>query len=136
MIRLLTIRNDISQLACLDAFLKQITEEFKLSESVGMHLKLAVEEVVVNIISYAYSGKEDEKIDLSVVYAPERITVTITDSGFPFDPTSKPEPDISLPLEKRPIGGLGTYLMKHLMTKVTYVRSGNKNVLTMIKEMD
>lgn len=132
----LTITNDIGQLVCLNEFLHRMAGEFELEESVVMNLKLAVEEAVVNIISYAYPGKKDEKIQIEVTYASKRITVVITDSGIPFDPTAGQEPDLSLPLEERPIGGLGTYLVRQLMTDVHYARSGNKNILTMIKYID
>jgi anti-sigma regulatory factor (Ser/Thr protein kinase) len=101
-----------------------------------MNLKLAVEEAVVNIISYAYPGKEEESISVSLEHGINHLAVVITDTGIAFDPTGKKEPDLSLPLEERPIGGLGTFLLRQLMTNVSYTRLGNKNILTMIKETD
>lgn len=132
----LTIKNDIGQLACLNEFLQQFFPDTFTGKADGMNIRLAIEEAVVNAISYAYPDEEGKDIDVCVETGAKRIKVVITDSGVAFDPTAKKEPDISLPLEKRPIGGLGTYLVKQLMTDVSYSRSGGKNILTMIKTLD
>ncbi len=136
MTRTLTIQNEIGQLPVIHEFLQQIADDAKLSESISMNIKLAVEEAVVNVISYAYSGEKNKPIDISVRYEKGQMRITIVDSGIAFDPISNLEPDVTLPLEERPIGGLGTFLYKQLMTEVSYVRSGNKNVLTMIKDIN
>lgn len=136
MVKTINIKNNLGELKLLNEFLEQSMKAFGLDEAVFMNLKLAIEEAVVNIISYAYPGKTDKKINIRMKYSNKQLKVTLTDTGIPFDPTSKQEPDISLPLEERPIGGLGTFLLKQLMTDVSYTRLGNKNVLTMIKEMD
>lgn len=120
----------------MNDFLDVIIGESGLSESDGINFKLAVEEAVVNIISYAYPKEKKKEIDITVTYDTNRIKTVITDTGIAFDPTAKQAPDTSLPLEERPIGGLGTFLLKQLMTDVSYRRTGNKNVLTMIKDID
>jgi anti-sigma regulatory factor (Ser/Thr protein kinase) len=135
MIKELHIKNDIKQLSLLDGFLKESIWEFGLDDVVFMNLKLAIEETVVNIISYAYPGKREERITICLEYSINRLVVVITDTGITFDPTSLKRPDISLPLEDRPIGGLGTFLVRQLMTNVSYTRMDNKNILTMIKEI-
>ena len=63
------------------------------------------------------------------------LKIVITDNGIPFNPLETREPDITLPLEERPIGGLGIFLVKQLMTDVRYDRSEGKNRLTMTKEI-
>ncbi|MCD8193264.1 MAG: ATP-binding protein, partial [Tannerellaceae bacterium] len=57
------------------------------------------------------------------------------DSGISFNPTVKQTPDISLPVSDRPIGGLGIFLVKQIMNEVKYDRIGNKNILTMVKDI-
>lgn len=136
MVKTLHIKNDLEQLSLLNEFLEESMLEFGLDDAVFLNLKLAIEEAVVNIILYAYPGKKEKKIEIRLEYNMGRLAVIITDTGIAFDPTSKKEPDVSLPLEERPIGGLGTYLVKQLMTEVSYNRSGGKNILTMIKEID
>lgn len=132
----LTIKNDIKQLPCIYEFLQETAHEAGIEESICMNIRLAVEEAVVNVISYAYPDEKDKNIDISIEQTNGDIIITITDSGIPFDPTAKQDPDILLPLEERPIGGLGTFLVKQLMTDVSYTRSGGKNILTMTKKMN
>jgi anti-sigma regulatory factor (Ser/Thr protein kinase) len=134
MAKTLHIKNDIEQLSLLNQFLEESMREFGLDSAVFRNLKLATEEAVVNIISYAYPGKKEEKITICLERNINRLTVVITDTGIAFDPTGEEKPDISLPLEERPIGGLGTFLVGQMMTNVSYTRLGNKNILTMIKE--
>lgn len=129
------IKNDLSQLPLLHAFLDEANETYHLHECIYLGLKLALEEAVVNIISYAYPGQEDQAIRIGMEYQPGRLTFVVTDFGIPFDPTSRQEPDISLSLDERPVGGLGTYLVKQLMTDVSYRRVGKKNILTLIKDL-
>jgi anti-sigma regulatory factor (Ser/Thr protein kinase) len=131
----LHIKNEINQLMRLNEYLRQATETLDLSPSVCMNLKLAVEEAVVNVILYAYPGEINKDIFISLEHNEEKVTVVITDYGVAFDPTTAPLPDIALPLEKRPIGGMGTFLIKQLMTKVSYHRTENKNVLTLTKQI-
>jgi anti-sigma regulatory factor (Ser/Thr protein kinase) len=135
MAELLHIKNEINQLTRLNEYIRQTTEMLNLSPSVQMNLKLAVEEAVVNVILYAYPGEIDKDIFISLEHNKEKVTVVITDYGIAFDPTTGKEPDITLPLEKRPAGGMGTFLIKQLMTRFSYRRTENKNILTLIKQI-
>ncbi|MDR1938437.1 MAG: ATP-binding protein [Tannerellaceae bacterium] len=129
----LHIKNEINQLAKVNEYLRQTVRALGLSSSARTSLKLAVEEAVVNAILYAYPGETDKDIFICLEHNEDKVTVVITDYGLAFDLTAREEPDVSLPLEERPIGGLGTFLVKQLMTEVSYRRIGNKNVLTMVK---
>lgn len=62
------------------------------------------------------------------------ISFVISDSGKPFDPTTKAEVDTTLPAEERPIGGLGIHLVRQMMDDVAYERKDNKNILTLCKK--
>ncbi len=135
MTKSIDIRNEINELNRLNDFLEQSMSGLGLNEMLFMNLKLAIEEVVVNTITYGYPEKKKDFINIRLEYDVNRLKVVITDSGIAFDLTSKKEPDVSLPLEERPIGGLGTYLVKQLMTEVSYKRDGNRNILTMIKDI-
>jgi anti-sigma regulatory factor (Ser/Thr protein kinase) len=130
----LHITNEINQLDHLNEFLRQTTGGFDLRPDVRMNLRLAIEEAVANVILYAYPGETNQDICIRVEHSDTEISIVVTDSGLAFDPTAEKEPDVSLPCERRPVGGLGIVLMKQLMTKVSYSRTGNKNVLTMIKK--
>ncbi len=62
--------------------------------------------------------------------------ITFIDTGVPYDPLAKPDPDITLSVEEREIGGLGIYMVKKSMDDVIYKRDGDKNVLTLRKSID
>jgi len=99
-------------------------------EKIG-EIKLIIEEILVNIISYAYPEK---KGDVEVNCHPEngnRLVINIVDSGVPFDPLSLSPPDVSLSIDEREIGGLGVFLVRELAEAVTYTREGNHNILTL-----
>lgn len=131
----LLITNELNQLVLLEDFLGKVAAEYNLSGRLLMNLKLAMEEAVTNIILYAYPGEKNKDISISLSYNDKELRIVITDSGIAFDPMNKPDPDLSLPPDERPIGGLGIYLVKQLMTDVTYHRSGDKNILTMVKHI-
>ena len=99
-----------------------------------MQIKLARDEAVTNVIQYAYPGMEGD-IGIDMGCDDGLLKIVITDNGIPFNPLETREPDITLPLEERPIGGLGIFLVKQLMTDVRYDRSEGKNRLTMTKEI-
>ena len=126
-----------AKLGHLEAMLNFITDRARLQgfdDKRINHIQLSAEEVLVNIINYAYPDTEGE-IEIAVTpLAQGGLEVTITDSGRAFDPLVMPDPDIKAPLEQRKIGGLGIYLLRRLMDQVTYKRQDNRNILTFIKK--
>ncbi len=131
----LYIKNELEQLTRLYAFLEQQAGVYKLEELQSMQIKLALEEAVTNVILYAYPDKKDQDIRIDMSHEDKRLTIVITDTGLDFNPLERQEPDLTLSLEERPVGGLGIYLVKQLMTEVTYKRSAGKNILTMTKDI-
>ena len=131
----LIIKNELEQLTRLYAFLDQQAAAYGLEELQSMQIKLALEEAVTNVILYAYPDKKDQDIRIDMSCENKRLTIVITDTGTDFNPLERQEPDLTLSLEERPIGGLGIYLVKQLMTEVTYGRSAGKNILTMTKDI-
>jgi sigma-B regulation protein RsbU (phosphoserine phosphatase) len=101
-----------------------------------MQLNLAIEEAVVNVMNYAYPAGTSGNVCIDIDTNEELLTVVITDSGTPFDPTGKKEVDITLSAEERPIGGLGIHLVRQLMDSVDYERINGKNVLTLTKKLN
>ena len=100
-------------------------------------IEIAAEEIFVNIAHYAYPDSEgDAVIETEVTTDPPAIAITFRDSGEPYDPLAKEDPDITLSAEKRRIGGLGIFLVKKLMDEVAYKYEDGQNVLTIIKLLD
>ena len=67
---------------------------------------------------------------------PPAVKITFADSGIPFDPLNAPPPDVNLPAEERPIGGLGIFLVRELMDDVSYRYENGKNTLAFEKRLD
>lgn len=134
--RTLTLTNDLSTIPQLNEFLDLIFEEVGVDMEVCMSLNLAMEEAVVNVIDYAYPQGTSGSIDINVLADEDSIVFVIMDSGIPFDPTAAKEVDTTLPLEERPIGGLGIHLIRKIMDDVSYERRDNKNILTLRKNIN
>lgn len=97
-------------------------------------IDLAVEEVFSNIARYAYQPLTgDVTLSVTLASSPSSVTITLRDGGVPYNPLQKPDPDITLPLSERAIGGLGIYLVKRSMDQVTYRYADGQNMLTLIK---
>ena len=113
-------------------FIIQGAVEAGLSEKKLSQLQLAAEEILVNIMNYAYP---DQKGDIEITYSPKQdgVEIEVADQGLPFDPLSLPKPDINAPLEERNIGGLGIHLVRNTMDEVRYKREGSRNILTFFK---
>jgi len=131
----LVLINEISEIDKLHDFIDNLGEELNISTEIIMNINLAMEEAVSNVILYAYQGRKDQNIYINCTKNKDVLTFTIIDSGIPFDPTSKDNPDISLPASERPIGGLGIYLMRQIMTNISYARIDNNNVFTLTKNI-
>ena len=98
------------------------------------HIELVTEEIYVNIASYAYpDGDGFAVIRRDGGEGPEGLTLTFIDGGVPYDPLQKPDPDLTLPLDQRPIGGLGVFLVKKMVDEAHYEYKDGKNILTVRK---
>lgn len=96
-------------------------------------IRLASEEALVNVINYAYPSKEGN-IEVSCEdMSGKGLKLEIKDSGIAFDPLSLPTPDLTLPMEQRKIGGMGIFMIRKVMSSVTYRRENGKNILTLTK---
>lgn len=97
-----------------------------------MVLRLACEEVVMNITSYAYPEGSDGYLDIEIQKT-DRVIIRFIDGGDPFNPLEQPTPDTQMPWKRRRIGGLGIFLVIKKMDDIRYVYEENKNVLTIEK---
>ena len=101
-----------------------------------IQLKVAVEEVFVNIASYAYEGKTgDAAIRMEIAGDPPVVTLVFEDCGMPFNPLAREDPDVTLPAGERQPGNLGIYIVKKTMDDVKYEYADGKNILTLRKQL-
>ena len=105
------------------------------TKDVVMKLKLACEELVVNVTSYAYPDGTEGFLDVDI-QKNDRIVVRFEDGGVPFNPLEREDPDTTLAWDERPIGGLGIFLVRSTMDDVRYAYEDHKNVLTIEKKYE
>ena len=98
-------------------------------------LLLAIEDVVINCIDYGYDDDRLHIILLVLSIDQENLTITIIDDGHSFNPLAAPAPDLSLPVQSRPVGGLGIHLLRELSDQVAYERIDNRNKLTITRRL-
>jgi anti-sigma regulatory factor (Ser/Thr protein kinase) len=98
-------------------------------------IEVAVEEHLTNVISYAYDDPEEHQIQLRISLKETVLELQIVDDGKPFNPLDHPLPDTHLPLEEKPLGGLGILLIRKMMDHLAYTRAGKKNVFTLRKRI-
>ena len=113
-----------------------ILNEHGIERKIAFKIRLVLEEIIVNVVSYAYGeGKGDVELRCAVEDDPKRLSFQIIDSGKPFDPTKVEEPDLDVPIEQRRIGGLGIFIVKSIMDEMVYERQDNQNILTLKKRI-
>jgi sigma-B regulation protein RsbU (phosphoserine phosphatase) len=133
--RTLTLTNDLKDVPRLATFVEEICEALSFDDMVTMQMNLAIEEAVVNVMDYAYPEGVKGYVDIEAWADEQWLTFVITDSGKPFDPTTKGEVDITLSAEERDIGGLGIYLVRQIMDSIGYEYKDGHNVLTLKKKV-
>ncbi len=115
-------------------FVDEILESADCPVKQQVQIDVAVEEIYVNIAHYAYApGEGDALIQAELLSDPKGIRVTFIDSGMPYNPLEKEDPDVTLSVEERKIGGLGIFMVKKSMDEVAYEYKDGKNHFTLCK---
>ena len=133
--RELTFKNEEEELTRVTEFMENICDELQLDTHVAMKLQVAIEEMVTNVIFYAYPEGTSADITLSAESDDKELTFVLSDTGKPFDPTAKEDADIEKNPMDREQGGMGILIVKNIMNEVSYQRLGEENRLTMKKTL-
>lgn len=132
----LSILNDIAELRELQHCIEELAGNWELPTKVSMNLNLVLEEIVSNIIFYAYEDDLRHRIHIDFYKEQNSIRVVITDDGKVFNILQAGDfEDTDKDVEERKIGGLGIHFVKTLMDEVAYLRKDNQNILTLIKNI-
>lgn len=132
----LEVPSDVDRLYEVIGFVKESLGGLGVSERAMAQIELVVEEIYVNIASYAYPpGTGKVWVGCDVSEDTMSVTLTFTDCGPEFDPLKSPEPDTGAPLEERSIGGLGIFLVKRNVDGISYRRRDGYNILTIEKNL-
>ncbi|MDO9680744.1 MAG: ATP-binding protein [Bacteroidales bacterium] len=131
----LLVNNKIDELTRVALFLDELGTSWGLHDSLVANLNLVIEEALTNIILYGYNDSDNHIIEILLTRGDGQISITIKDDGLEFDPTKMRDPDTTLSVEERPVGGLGIFLIKQIMDKVQYMREGKINYLILTKNI-
>ncbi|MDT3365976.1 MAG: SpoIIE family protein phosphatase [Bacteroidota bacterium] len=129
----ITLSCDLKRVPELNAFIESVAGKLGIDATVIGQLQLAVEEIVVNVMNYAYPEGKKGFVTVKVMSDGHQLRVVVIDSGVPFDPTLREKADTTLSAEERPIGGLGIFLVRELMDTINYERVDDRNIMMMIK---
>ena len=100
-------------------------------ETLRFKIRLSVEEIAENIVNYAYNNGNGFVEITTTLDEAGMLTISFKDAGVPFNPLEKEDPDITLSLDERPVGGLGIFICKKMMDSVSYVFEDGCNNFTM-----
>ena len=118
------------------AFVDGHLEEMGASMKAQMQIDVAVEELFVNIAHYAYAPDTGTAvIQVETDHDNDQVSITFTDTGKPYNPLEKPDPDVTLSAEERDIGGLGIFMVKKSMDDMRYEYNDGQNILTITKRL-
>ena len=130
----LTVTAKIENVERVTNFVNSELKRMGCSSRAMRQIDVALDELFANICSYAY-GEDVGHATITVKELPDEnaVQITLEDAGIPFDPLSRTDPDVTLGVEDRKIGGLGIFMVKRMMNKVRYEYNNGKNTLTVVK---
>ena len=126
----------LEQLDSVLSFVDSELHQAGCEETVKTQIMVAVEEIFTNISQYAYPKQEGRvTVQLQIIESPAIAQIEIIDQGVPYDPLERQDPNITLSVEKRDIGGLGIFMVKQMMDEVSYRYKNKSNILTIRKAL-
>ncbi|NQT23884.1 ATP-binding protein [candidate division KSB1 bacterium] len=131
----ISLTNQYEEIEHLSHLVEDFCEKNNVSENMIYPLNVVLDEVVTNIIHYAWNDKEKHSLQADLTIEDTMFTAVVEDDGQPFNPLEVEELDISTSVEERRIGGLGLHFVKTLMDCLEYRRSGEKNILILKKKL-
>ena len=129
------MKNQLSEIQRFQDEFAQIAAAKGIETLTIRELHAVFDELLSNIVRYAYLDEENHDIEVVIDASSERLKITIEDDGMPFFPLEADKPDTSSPLEERPIGGLGIHLVLNMVDEFTYERTEDRNVVVIAKSL-
>jgi anti-sigma regulatory factor (Ser/Thr protein kinase) len=124
----------LAQLDTIQAWVNSLLEANECPTGISLQISVIIEELFVNIVSYAYEGKAGE-VTLRIAIDNSMFRMQFEDYGKPFIPLEHPLLDTKEPLGKRRIGGMGIYIVRKTVDKIEYRREQGRNILTLYKRI-
>ena len=130
----LTLPANLENLIVVTAFVDEQLEALDCPMKAQMQIDVAIDELFSNIAHYAYPGAAgDATVRFDFDESTRRASITFVDSGIPFDPLAKEDPDVTLSVEERQVGGLGIFMVKKTMDELEYRYENGFNILIIHK---
>jgi len=129
------IQNKLSEIEKLVQVLETFGKAHRISTETIGEIKLALDEIITNIISYGYTDTFPHRIEVFLDILNKQVVLEIRDNARPFNPLEMPTPDILKPLDERETGGLGIFIARKLMDELGYKFEDGGNILTMKKHI-
>ena len=127
------IRNRISEMPKIIEYFESFARENDLHRASIQKFNIVLDELLNNIISYAFKDDDEHHILVKFQLKYLRLIITIEDDGIPFNPFRTESPDIELSISERNLGGLGVHIVKNLVDEYHYIRQSKRNIINLIK---
>jgi sigma-B regulation protein RsbU (phosphoserine phosphatase) len=129
----LSVTNRLDEIDRLNEAFNVFAEQNAVPTAGRRSTNLVFDELLNNVISYAFGDEADHTIDVTVEQNESRLLITISDDGKPFNPFQTDPPDTAKSIADRGMGGLGVHLVRNMMDEVSYNRRTDRNVVTLVK---
>lgn len=132
----LTLEATLEKIPEVTAFVDSLLEELGCPMKAQIQIDVAIDEIFSNIARYAYKGRVgNATVRVEAEKDPAAVRITFIDSGTPYNPLEKKDPDITLAAEERPVGGLGIFVVKKTMDDIQYAFRNGQNILCIRKKI-
>ncbi len=132
----MSVRASIENVPVVTDFVESILDEHDFDIKAKTQICIAIDEIFSNIAQYAYAPDTgDATVKVDITENPKAVTITFIDSGTPYNPLAKSDPDTTLSAEERRIGGLGIYMVKKSMDEMNYEHKNGLNILSFKKKI-
>ena len=132
----ITLKNKWSELDRLNDWLDNLARGIGLTDHENYVLHLALEEIVSNVMKYAYGPDVEKDIEVQSRVSDQALEIRVSDQGRPFDPLAAEEPVFSGKIEDMKVGGLGIHIVRNMIKDLRYERRKDRNVLTICITLD
>lgn len=131
----LTVNAVLENMPKVTEFVDEQLEAFGCPPRAQAQIDIAVDELFGNIVRYAYQpGVGPATVRVEVTGEPA-VILTFIDNGVPYDPLKKADPDTTLSVEERQVGGLGIFMVKKSMDEIAYEYQDGQNILRIKKKI-
>ncbi|MBI1208348.1 MAG: ATP-binding protein [Azospirillum sp.] len=134
--REVVLKNSLIEIERLSVVVDEFCQSHCAPTDLAFKFNLALDEIITNIVDYAFDDDAEHEIHVILCCTDGCIQAEVIDEGRSYNPLAAADPDVTLSIEDRPIGGLGVYFVRQMMDRVDYRRDGNRNCLRFARRID